>query len=63
VARLPGTDRPDQGDASPDQPSPTASADPTNLAWVEVERRTSTILLVVAVLSAVLSIAIGLILA
>ncbi|MHB8892896.1 MAG: HAMP domain-containing protein, partial [Candidatus Limnocylindrales bacterium] len=48
---------------SPDGPSASASLDPANLAWVEVERRTSSILAVVAVLSAVVSIAIGLVLA
>jgi signal transduction histidine kinase len=47
--------------------TPTAGAspttDPANPAWVEVERRTSAILVVVAVLSAVVAIAVGLILA
>ena len=57
-----GSPAPD-ADASPGQPSASASGDPVNLAWVEVERRTSTILVVVAVLSGILSIAIGLILA
>jgi two-component system sensor histidine kinase BaeS len=44
-------------------PTASTAAGPGELAWVEVERRTSNILLLVAVLSAVVAIAIGLILA
>jgi two-component system sensor histidine kinase BaeS len=40
-----------------------AASDPSTAAWVEVERRTSNILIVVAVLSGVIAVAIGLILA
>ena len=53
-------------DAAPSPPpaaSGSPSPDPAALAWVEVERRTSNILVLVAVLSAVVAIALGLILA
>ncbi len=53
----------DHGIAADPTASASASGDPSRAAWVEVERRTSNILVVVAVLSAVLSIAIGLVLA
>ncbi len=68
AARVHEAARPDEdvvasAPASQGQPSASASPDPANLAWVEVERRTSSILAVVAALSAVVSIAIGLVLA
>ena len=44
-------------------PSSAATSDPATAAWVEVERRTSSILFVVAILAGIVSVAIGLILA
>jgi signal transduction histidine kinase len=51
----------DPGTSSP--PVPSATVDPAQRAWVEVERRTSAILIGVAILSGIVSLVIGLLLA
>ena len=68
AAVLPDGTRPGMpaADAPSGRPSPSSSTvtgDPATAAWVEVERRTSSILFVVALLAGIIAVAIGFILA